>query len=194
MVTNIYFPLVPGRTLVYHSQTPEGLEVVSVTTLAPTFVIAGVECRQVRDVVTLAGELVEDTIDWYAQHQNGNVWYFGEVAKNYEDGVLDNLDGSWRTGKDGAKPGIQMLANPTPETAYRQEFLINEAEDIAEVEALNRTITVPYGTFTGCLQTEETTLLEPGARTFMYYAPGVGLVLEVNPDTGERVELVQIIN
>ena len=32
----------------------------------------------VRDTRTSRGKLIEDTFDWYAQDNNGNVWYFGE--------------------------------------------------------------------------------------------------------------------
>ena len=49
------------------------------------------------------------------------------------------------------------------------------------------------GTFPDCLQTEETTPLEPDAREQKYYAAGIGMVLAVNHE-GERTELVQIID
>ena len=52
------------------------------------------------------GELVEDTFDWYAQHQNGDVWYFGEEVKNYEGGILVDTDGSWAAGVSGARAGV----------------------------------------------------------------------------------------
>ena len=51
-----------------------------------------IECRQVQDTAYLDGVLLEDTIDWYAQHTNGDVWYMGEISKNYdEDGFLEDL-------------------------------------------------------------------------------------------------------
>jgi hypothetical protein len=148
----------------------------------------------VNDVEYLDGELIEDTVDWIAQHGNGDVWYFGEIAMNYEDGFLDNLDGSWMTGKEDAKPGILMPASPVIDDVYRQEYFINEAEDVAEVISLNETVVVPYGTFHNCLQTEDWTPIEPEALEYKYYAPGIGVVLEVDLETGERLELVQIIN
>jgi hypothetical protein len=36
------------------------------------------------------------------------------------------------------------------------------------------------------------TPLEPEVFEYKYYAPGVGLILEVDPETGERVELVEM--
>ncbi len=194
VITNRYFPLVPGRTLVYTKQTSDGLERVQVTTLAATIDIDDIPCRQVRDTVTLDGELVEDTIDWYSEDEDGTVWYVGEIAQNYEDGLLTDLDGSWRAGEDGAEPGIQMLAPPTPGTVYRQEFAPGDAEDLARVLSTNEIVTVPAGVFTNCIRTEEWTPLSPGPTEWKYYAPGIGLVLEVDVQSGERLELVRIVN
>ncbi len=193
-IDNNYLPFVPGRTLVYEKQTPDGLEEVQVTTLHETVEIDGVECRIINDIESLDGEVEEDTVDWVAQHDDGSVWYFGEIAKNYEDGLLDNLDGSWKTGKDDAKPGILMKALPLPGDMYRMEYLVNEAEDLARVISLNETVSVPYGVFTNCIKTEEWSPLEPEAVEYKYYAPGIGLVLEFDLETGESLELIQILN
>ncbi|MCA9322522.1 MAG: hypothetical protein KDB53_17400, partial [Planctomycetes bacterium] len=173
-VTNPFLPLVVGRTLVYEKITPEGLEHIEVETLPMTQMINGVDCRVVRDTVTLDGVLVEDTIDWFAQDVAGNVWYFGEISKNYdEDGLLDNLDGSWRWGKEGARPGIVMLANPAMGDVYRNEFLVNEAEDVAEVLATNVSVSIGLGNYSGCLQTLDFTPLDPDpdAEEHKFYAP-----------------------
>ncbi len=194
VVNNDFFPLVVNRTLVYRKQTDEGLEEIVVTTLDETTSIDGFPCAVVRDVVTLDGVCVEDTIDWYSQRANGEVWYLGEIAQNFEDGLLADLGGSWMTGKDGAKPGVLMRAVPAIDDVYRQEFLINEAEDMAIVVSTNETVTVPAGTFTGCLQTEEWTPLEPDSRERKFYAPGIGLVKEVKVDSDEPpLELIEII-
>ena len=193
-VTHPYWPLVVGRTLIYEAQTDEGLETIEVTTLDETVEIDGFECRTVRDVVTLEGVCIEDTDDWYAQRWNGDVWYMGEVAQNFEDGFLDNLDGSWRTGKDNAEPGIIMLGIPTVGAIYRQEYLVNEAEDMARVIATGQTVAVPAGTFTDCIQIEEWAPVEPGIFAHKFYAPGIGSVLEIDLDSGQRTELVAIVN
>ncbi len=193
-IDNAFNPLVPGRTLVYEQHGANGVEHDEVTTLAETIDVDGVQCRKVHDVVTLDGVLEEDALDLFAQQSNGDVWYFAEVSQSFADGLLDNIDGSWRTGKDGAKPGIIMLSNPQLGDVYRQEFLIGEAEDIAKIVATDETVTVPAGTFQHCLKTREWSPIEPDQIEFKYYAAGIGVVLEVTADTGERLELVQIIN
>jgi hypothetical protein len=74
---------------------------------------------------------------------------------------------------------------------YRQEFYEGEAEDMATVQAFDETVTVPAGTFQGCLRTLDFTPLEPGQSEEKSYAPGVGLVLEVD-DEGNENELVEV--
>jgi len=75
---------------------------------------------------------------------------------------------------------------------YRQEFDLNNAEDVAEVVSLTNTVTVASGTYTNCLKTLETSPLEPDASGNKYYAPGVGNVLVIDLVTGERLELVSV--
>lgn len=192
-ITNTYLMFVPGRTMIYEGMTAEGLERIEVTTLTTTRDIDGIPCAEVRDIAILDGEVIEETIDWYAEDTLGNVWYMGEIAKNFdEDGFLEDLDGSWRTGLDGAQPGIVAFGAPVVGTHYRQEYLPGEAEDLGKIVSLTETITVPYGTFTNCMMTLDGTPMEPGVVEWKYYAPGVGLILEVNEETGERLELIQV--
>lgn len=187
-----YFPLKPGTTMVYRKRTREGVEQGVVTVTDRTETILGVRCTVVRDTVTLDGELIEDTLDWFAQDRQGNVWYFGEIAQNFEDGRLVDLDGSWRAGEEGAKPGIIMKAAPRVGDVYRQEFALGEAEDVGEVLSLGGQARVPAASCSNCLVTRDFTPLEPDVEEHKFYAPGIGLILEVDQETGERVELVEI--
>lgn len=193
VVTNTYFPLDPGQVYTYTAQTPDGLETVVVTVLAETRQVDGVICTVVRDVVSLDGVLIEDTYDWYAQDNEGNVWYFGEDVSNYENGEFQDKDGSFEAGIDGALPGIIMLANPVLELPYRQEYSFNIAEDWGKVVAKDVTVTTPYGTFDNCIKTADWNALEPDAPLeYKYYAPGVGNVKEEVEGTGEVLELISI--
>jgi len=69
----------------------------------------GVTCIVVRDTLTIDGELIEDTVDGFARDVYGNAWYFGEIAQNFEQGLLSNLDGSCMAGKAGAKARIGVI-------------------------------------------------------------------------------------
>jgi hypothetical protein len=70
-----------------------------------TKTILGVRCVEVRDTVKIDGALKEDTLDWYAQHRDGTVWYFGEDTKEYEKGKVSSTTGTWMAGVRGALPG-----------------------------------------------------------------------------------------
>jgi len=191
-VDNPYMPLTPGTTRTYQAVTAEGTETIVVAVLAETKVILGVTCVVVRDTVSLDGVLVEDTYDWFAQDALGNVWYFGEFSVSYEDGEPAGVEGSWKAGIDGAQPGIVMPAARAMGDLYRQEFYLGEAEDYAEVLALNDSVSVPFGDYVNCLKTRDGTPMEPDAVEHKFYAQGIGVVLELNPETGERVELVSV--
>jgi hypothetical protein len=190
-ITNPLFPLAPGTTHVYEGDTEDGHVRVENEVTGVRKVILGVSCIEVHALEYVDGELVEDTLDWFAQDADGNVWYFGEDSKEIEDGVVVDTGGSWEAGVDGAEPGIIMLAVPTVGTTYQNEAAPGEAEDMATVLALAETVTTPFGTFTGCLKTEDFTPLEPGVLENKFYAPGVGLVLEVEED-GSRIELIAV--
>ena len=191
---NPYLPLIPGTLSRFQNVTPEGTEIIEVSVTRKTRLIQGVTCIEVRDTVSLSGALVEDTRDWYAQDKAGNVWYFGELVLNYLNGEIVNLGGSWEAGVAGAKPGIAMKAAPQVGDVYRQEYLIGEAEDCAQVVALNETVTVIQGTFTNCRKTAEFLPFQPDsviAPAHKFYAPNIGFILELKPD-GAREELIAI--
>ena len=187
VAANPYFPLEQGRTWTYEG----GDETVVVTVTNDTKEILGVTCAVVTDIVSENGDVIEDTKDWFAQDIYGNVWYFGEIAQEFEDGELVGVEGSWEAGKDGAKPGIIMKASPVIGDVYRQEFALGTAEDMGEVVSLSGSETVPAASCVGdCLITKDFTPLEPDVEENKYYKPGVGLILEIDQEEGERLELV----
>ncbi len=188
---NPWLPLIAGRTLVYES--PD--ETIEVTVTHDTKMIDDVPCRVVRDVVKVDGELLEDTIDWLAQDIHGNVWYCGEATAEYEDGFPVNTDGSFQADVDGARPGLLMKAAPAVGNIYRQEFDLGNAEDAAMVINLHGSANTPAASCAGnCLVTREFTPLSPDAEEDKYFKPGVGNILTIDLETGERTELVEIIN
>jgi hypothetical protein len=192
-VDNPYFPLKPGTTFIYQGETEDGIERNEIVVTDQTKNILGITTIVVWDRVWLEGELIEETYDWYAQDKDGNVWYFGEDSKEYENGKVLSAKGSWEAGVDGAKPGIIMKANPQIGDSYRQEYYKGEAEDMADVLSLNESVSVPYGSFENCLKTKDWTPLEPDVVEHKYYALGVGVVLEVMvKGETQRVELVDI--
>jgi len=178
---------------VYEAKTKEGTERVEVYVTNETKTVMGIATVVVWDRVWLNGELIEDTKDWFAQDKEGNVWYFGEDSKEMINGQVSSTKGSWEAGVNGAQPGIIMKANPKVGDSYRQEYYKGEAEDMAEVVALGAAISVPYGTFTDCLQTKEWNPLEQGGEEYKYYCPKVGnVVLEAGLEDQEKVQLITV--
>lgn len=185
---NPFLPLIPGTEWVYESED----ETITVTVTDDTIELEGVTCVIVRDVVDEDGVPIEDTVDFFAQDKDGNVWYFGEISQNFEDGVLTDLDGSFRAGIEEAKAGIVMPADPQIGDAYRQEFALGEAEDWAQVTSRTGTGNAPAANCDGaCLVTFEATPLEPAGAELKSYKAGIGLLFETDAITMERsAELV----
>ena len=176
---NTYFVLEPGYRLVLEGF--EGTEEVKlvITVLNATETVDGVETRVVREVETHDGELVEISRNFFAIcNETGNVFYFGEEVDIYEGGVIVSHEGAWRAGQNGARPGVIIPGSPLLGARYFQEIAPDVAMDRAEVLQLNAVVGTPFGVFRRCLKTRETTPIEPDAKEFKVYAPGVGLVVD----------------
>lgn len=186
-VDNAFFPLVPDGTQVYEGEEvdPESGETIEIriesTVLAETDVVAGIEVTVVEVKDLEDGELVEQTLDYYAQHEDGTVYYLGELVDEYEDGEIVGHGGQWLAGEGDNQPGIFMPANPQVEDEFEQERAPGIAEDRSKVVAVDQTVTTPAGTFSSCIKTEDFDPLG-GVTEFKYYCSGVGLVREEPPD------------
>jgi hypothetical protein len=204
---NPYFPLGVGNTWEYRGRN----EVNTIEVLDQTKLIDGVTCLVVRDQVFKDGDLVESTDDWFAQAKDRSTWYCGEEVKDFEsfDGdhprrpELVSIDGSFKAGLDGDKPGIIFLASPKPGDVYCEEFSLGNAEDATEIlsttyefgsdSELDRFVPQELAqrlcSSSDCVVTKNFSLLEPGVFARKYYARGIGFFLEVNPDSGEVLQL-----
>jgi hypothetical protein len=211
---NRYFPLGIGNRWEYwtgaHGVQSE-TDVVEI--LSDTKLIDEVNCIVARDLVSEAdGPLIEATDDWFAQAKNGDVWYCGEEAKEYEtfegdrpqNPELVSVDGLFKADVDGAKAGIISKANPVVGETYLEEFSLGNAEDLAQIlsktyqygedRELDRHVPRQLAQLLchhDCVVTENVSLLEPGVVERKYYAPWIGTFLETNPDSGEVTRLVK---
>lgn len=192
-IDNAYWPMRPGTTwrLVEHEggQTMH----IRITVTHRTTMIEGVRARVVHDVSRSGGELVEDTLDWYAQDSGGNIWYLGENTKEYENGEVVSTEGSWRHGRGGAQAGVLIPADPEVGCGYREEYLDGEAQDRAQVLSLREDVKGPTGFHRDVLHTANTTPLEPRLLENKFYARGVGpiLALGISPALGDET-LVEV--
>ena len=191
LLNNKYIPYQIGRKYVFEGETSDGLERNEIQRIEAIKIVMGINVAVIRDRVWVDGILEEDTRDWFAQDDDGNVWYMGEDVDNYNpDGSIRDHDGAWEAGVNGAIAGIIMLADPASGISYQQEFAEGIAEDEAKVVAMGLTIQVPFNTYSDCLKIKEWSDLEKGSIDYKFYAPGIGLIKEKTGN--ESLELVDI--
>ncbi len=172
-IDNKYFSMKPGTVMTYEGTKDGEYQKTIVTVTNETKVIMGVTCVVSTDIVyDKSGQVVEDTADWFAQDTDGNVWYFGEALKDYENGKLSSTDGSWEAGVKGALPGLIMKANPQVGESWKQEYWKGQAEDKAQVLGINESTIVNGKTYTGCVKTKDWSGLEQGIFENKFYCPG----------------------
>jgi hypothetical protein len=195
-IDNPYWPMKPGNHWVYRETNAEGdVQRNDVLVTNKTKTIMGIEAVVVHDTVTQRGQLTENTFDWYAQDSQGNLWYLGEDTTEYENGKVKTKEGSWEAGVDGALGGVVVPAHPRAGLSYREEYYKRHAEDGAEILALNARVKVPSGTYDQALQTRNFSSIEPNVVEEKFYAPGVGVVLEITISGGsDRSELISFSN
>lgn len=162
---------------------------VESTVATATKMIAGVEVTVVEVLDFEDGELVEETEDYYAQDAAGVVYYLGEAVDEFEDGELVGHGGAWLAGEDGNLAGVFMPADPEVGDEFEQERAPGLAEDRSTVVAVGVDVTVPAGTFEGCIETEDLDPIDDVTER-KFYCPDVGLVREVFPEGGS-LDLVE---
>jgi hypothetical protein len=123
------------------------------------------------------GELVESTLDYFAQRADGSVWYLGERVSDYENGKLVGHGGQWQAGKNGAKAGLFMPADPKVGQAFEQERAPGVAEDRSTVVEVGLKVTTRAGNFDDCIRTRDYAPLDKRSE-FKFYCAEVGLVRE----------------
>lgn len=201
-IDNEWLPLKPGTQWVHDGSTIEDGEKVhhriefTVTDL--TKVIDGVRTVVAWILDYSEGEVVEKEISFYAQANDGTVWYMGEHPEAYEDGKLVEA-ASWIAGVQDAKAGIFMPAEPrlgTPSFSQGWAPFVDWT-DRAQVYKMGQKTTVPAGSYEDVLVMDEFNRKEPDKK-LKYYARGVGNVRvgwrgePVEQETMELVKRVQL--
>ena len=198
-IDNAWLPLQPGTQWVLEGSTDEDGERVShrieFTVTDLTKVIDGVRTRVVGIADFGDGELVEQEIAFYAQDNDGNVWYLGEHPEAYDNGQLVEAP-TWVAGIQDARAGIAMQADPQLGTpSYSQGWgPAVDWTDRAQVYQRGQTTRVPAGSYDDVLVMDEFNREEPGFQ-LKYYARGVGPVrvgYRGEEEQQETLELVKV--
>ena len=168
-----YVNLTPGYRLTYK----KGAITDTITVLAETKGIDGVETRVVEHRELKNGALFESTRDYFAiDSATGDVYYFGEDVDVYEGSKVTSHKGSWLSGEKGARFGLLMPAQPKPGMRYYQERAPGVAMDRLEIVSVTEKVTTPAGTFENCVHVLETSPLEKGLKDHKWFAAGVGQI------------------
>ena len=150
------------------------------------FKIAGqtIDALVMEDREIKNGELEEVTLDYFAQDDEGTVYYLGEDVDEYENGKVKGHSGAWLLGKDTQNAGVIIPAHPKVGDKFKSEDVNKEIQEGDEVVAVGETVSVPAGTYENCVKVKE--VLADGEVECKFYAPGVGVVREV-PASGDVV-------
>lgn len=179
-VTNPWFPLVPGTRFTWQGHaTDEGERVsrkVVFTVTDLTKVVNGVRTVVTYDNDYTGGELEEVELSFFAQDDDGNVWYLGEYPEEVDGDTILKTP-TWIAGLHDARPGIHMPAVPrlgTPDYAMGWGGSDVHWNDRARVDQLGQEICVPLGCYSGVLVIDEFNPDEPGTHQLKFYARDVG--------------------
>lgn len=188
-ITNPYFPFVPGAVKIFRGQ--EGRTRIGVADLyltdTRTFTLNGnaVTCRVLQETEFEDGELTEISRNFFAQADDGTVWYFGETVDDYDEGVVSGHGGSWVVGTPlpGDPPGTMsvtvpgsfMPGNPEVGDEVKPEDLPDGGIELGTVRKVGVKVRTPNGKLTDCIEIREQHL--PGDEfESKWYARGVGLI------------------
>jgi hypothetical protein len=195
---NRWLPLKPGTqwvrvgtTLVGHRPVPHRV-VSTVTDVVRR--IDGVSAVAVLDQDLDAGQITQESIDWWAQDKLGNVWNVGGYTEEYEGGRFSTIRDAWLVGINGAKPGILMPANPTTRTPPWTIAQPPGADpDAAQPVQIGVRQCVTFNCFNDVLVVREgkASALD---NEFKYYAPGVGQILNSPKRFSHHKDVEQLVN
>ena len=142
-------------------------------------------------------ETIEKEIAFYAQDNDGNVWYLGEHPEEIADGKFVDAP-TWIAGIEEAKPGIKMMAEPKVGTPnYFQGWgPAVEWSDYGHIEKMGQETCVPVDCYKDVIVIAESSLGEVDAYQLKYYAPNVGEVQvgwKGEDATQEDLALVELV-
>jgi len=179
-ITNPYLPLASLNQDILENKN-ERVERTAKRDIHKTFSIGGqtVEALAVEDREFSKGGLSEVTLDYFAQSDDGTVYYLGEDVDEYKNGAISGHSGGWLLGKDTETPGVIMPAHPKHGDKFMFENVPKITWEKDEVVAVSETVTVTAGTYQNCVKIREST--SDGVE-YKYYAPGVGCIEEMETD------------
>jgi len=195
---NKWMPLHPGMQWTREGTTLVGSRPVPhqvVTTMTDVIRrIDGVPTIASLDQDTDAGQVVEESIDYFGLDKQGNVWLLGGYTADYSSGKYTYTADSWLGTQNGGEVGILMPADPVKKTP---RWYIGKPPDgtgsAAEVVETGAHQCVDFACYDNVLITREG---EIGAidNAFKYYAPDVGFIRDSPRKDSQHKDVEQLVN
>jgi hypothetical protein len=191
-IDNRYLPITTRRQCEHRGEDKDGTKTRAVQTVlerTKRFVVNGqkVNAVVVKDQAYNDGKLIEIAFDYFAQADDGTVYYLGEDVNNIENGVVIDHHGTWLLGKDTDVPGVAMPAHPRLDQRFRFEDVPGVTAESNKVEEVGMRAEAAGRLHTRVIRISE--FIQPeGEMEQKLYAPGVGKITEYPPDG--RAELV----
>ena len=189
-VSNPLFPVSKQESVLLLGKV-DGEPFRTEVTLLPETRIIDWEGQRVETLVSqyvayLGGRIHEVALDFYAQDDDGAVWYFGEDVFNFKDGFIADTHGTWIAGKDGPAAMI-MPGDPQVGDVYRPENIPGFVFEEVKVKSVDRTLEGPLGPVEGGLVIEELHMDNTTERKT--FAPGYGEFLTAGGGDVEALAL-----
>jgi hypothetical protein len=185
-IDNPYLPLTKFARCELRGVQDDGTRERSVKTLLKrtrSFMIdgRGVEAAVIEDRAFEDGRLVERTLDYFAQGDDGAVYYLGEHVDNIRRGRVVDHGGTWLYGKHTDVLGVAMPANPQLGDQWRFEDVPGITTESNRLEETGLRIRAGGRLYRDVIRVQE--FIQPeGEVEYKLYAPGTGLILEYPPD------------
>jgi hypothetical protein len=185
-IDNDYLPLTKFTRCELRGKLDDGSRERTVRTLLKrtrAFDVEGrrVEAAVIEDRAFEDGELVERTLDYFAQGDDGAVYYLGEHVANIRRGKVVSHRGSWLYGKHTDVLGVAMPADPSLGAQWRFEDVPGITVESNRVEEVGMRAKVGGRVYHDVIRVQE--FIQPeGDVEYKLYAPGVGVIAEYPPD------------
>src|SRR5262249_45243659 len=190
-ITNPFYPISLIAYTIELGQEEGKPARIEITLLPDTKVIAWggqqTESSVVQFVAYTDHKLVEVAYDYFAQSDDGGVYYLGEDVSNYEEGKIVDHEGSWLAGKDGAPPSLIMPAHPEVGQVFNPENVPGVVYETDEIVSMSEKVDTPAGPTDQGMLVKET--LMDNSIEHKVYAANYGIVQERAEDELDNLVL-----
>ena len=147
-----------------------------------TFMVHGkpVQTMVVVDKDFVAGKLEEVPFDYFAESDDGAVYYFGEDVNEYQNGKIVGHRGAWHYGVDTSHLGMIIPGRPQVGQKFQAENVPGITLENDEIVSTTAKIRLGIGSYQNVVKIKES--YPDGSVEYKYYVPSVGTVTEIAPD------------